>query len=213
MGEENRAGQIRSLMAVDELVDGLMKTLGSLHERKRTLAFYLSDNGHQWSEHALTDKRYPYTESIMVPLLMRWPGHVAAGATDTRGASNVDLAPTILQAAGVSQTGMDGRSLLMPWSRPRPFLENFPDRNTPEIPAWASIRTDSLQYVEYYEPDGLTIAFREYYDLTADPYQLENVLGDRNPANDPPPEELALLSAEIANGRACRGTSGPSACP
>ena len=73
----------------------------SLGERHETLAIYLSDNGDLWGEHGIVGKRVPYTESIHVPRAMRWPGHLARGSLESNIATNVDLAPTILDAAGV----------------------------------------------------------------------------------------------------------------
>ena len=56
------------------------------------------------------------------------------------------------------------------------------------------------------QDDSQTITFREYYDLTADPWEMDNLLGDGNPANDPP---TAALSAQLAADRNCVGSSCP----
>ena len=78
------------------------------------------------------------------------------------------------------------------------------------IPTWASLRTQTYQYIEYYEKDNRTIKFREYYDLTTDPWELENVLADAEPANDP---DVAALSAQIQQASTCAGTTGANPCP
>jgi hypothetical protein len=65
-------------------------------------------------------------------------------------------------------------------------------------------------YAEYYASDDTTISYREYYDLTADPYQLHNVLVDSSTANDP---DVAVLSGRVAKYRRCVGTTGTTACP
>jgi arylsulfatase A-like enzyme len=216
-GEGLREAQLRSLMAVDEMVGTIMKRLGKLRERKRTLVFFTSDNGYFWAEHGLTDKRMPYTEAINVPFYARWPGRLAAGARDNRLVSLVDLAPTVLAAAGAASNPAyppDGRSLLDPaWERDRVLVEYFQDAGAGSIGPWGSVRTRDAQYVEYYGPDGVTVEFREYYDLQDDPFQLRNLLGDTNPANDPPPNELQALALALAHDRSCQGTSGPNACP
>jgi arylsulfatase A-like enzyme len=79
-----------------------------------------------------------------------------------------------------------------------------------EIPNWASLRSNTYQYIEYYASDDHTLMFREYYDLVADPWQLSNLLADADPGNDP---DVARLSADLVAARRCAGTSGPSACP
>jgi arylsulfatase A-like enzyme len=215
-GNAIRESQLRSLLAVDEMVAKLMQTLGDLKERERTLVFFLGDNGYFWAEHGLSDKRLPYTEAIQVPLLARWPGRLAPGATDQRLVSLVDIAPTVLQATGVPPdpfTPQDGRSLLETWQRDRIFVEYFPDSGAGAIGPWASIRTPALQYVEYYGADRVTADFREYYDLQDDPFQLRNLLADGSPANDPPPTDLQALAVQLTRDRSCQGTSGTNACP
>ncbi len=78
------------------------------------------------------------------------------------------------------------------------------------IPSWASVRTREYQYIEYYGSDNITVAFREYYDLEADPWQLSNLLADKDPGNDP---DVAALSSHLQQLERCAGTSGPTACP
>ena len=72
-------------------------------------------------------------------------------------------------------------------------------------PTWASIQTPTDQYVEYYDEADET-TFREYYDLSADPAQLENLLGDSDPKNDP---EVAPMSERLAALRDCVASSCP----
>lgn len=217
-GAENlRAGQLRTLMSVDEMVGTLMENLVEKRELKRTLVFFLSDNGYFWAEHGLTDKRLPYTEAITVPFYARWPGRIPAGGVDRRLVSLVDLAPTVLQAAGVTQDPYfpqpDGRSLFDTWDRDHIYIEYFPDNAAVSLGPWASMRTRTEQYSEYYTYDGFSVQFREYYDLEDDPYQLRNLLGDMSPGNDPTPVELQEMSLELANNRTCQGTSGFNPCP
>ena len=49
-----------------------------------TLVIFSSDNGYMWGEHGRWEKFVPYEPSIRVPLLVRWPGHFAAGTDTTR---------------------------------------------------------------------------------------------------------------------------------
>jgi arylsulfatase A-like enzyme len=205
--QATKSGQLRTLMSVDDLVGRVARTLGSLGERRQTVAFFLSDNGFLWGEHGLTRKGQPYTPSISIPLLMRWPGHVAAGSRDSRLAATVDLAPTILEAAGVAPLSpMDGRSLLQPSTREHLFTEYWQTRQARSLPGWSSIRTPQMQYVEYYNDDRSDVIFREYYWLDRDPWQLTNVLRDGNRANNPRTGPLHTL---LEAYRACAGPSCP----
>lgn len=78
------------------------------------------------------------------------------------------------------------------------------------IPSWASLRTRTWQYTEYYKRDHRTLEFREYYDLTADPCQLHNLLADIVPTSDP---DVSSLSAQLQRAQTCVGTTGPESCP
>ena len=211
-----REGQLRTLMAVDEMVGRLMKELREQRELKRTLVFFTSDNGFFWGEHGLTDKRMPYMEAIEVPFYARWPGRIAKGVRDQRRVSLVDVAPTVLAATGTPAHPTlppDGRSLLDPWDREDIYTEYFPDKGAGAIGSWASITSRAIQYTEYYATDTGTVDFREYYDLVADPYQLENLLEDDDPTNDPLPAEIQELSLRLSSYRTCQGTSGANPCP
>jgi arylsulfatase A-like enzyme len=206
--------QLRTLMSTDDAVGTIMTEAQRLSELDETLAFFLSDNGFLTGEHGLVDKRLPYTESSQIPLYVRWDGNVTAGATDGRLVANVDVAPTVLSAAGIKaspQHPLDGRDLLSSDERDRLLLEYFPDPVRP-VPAWAAIRTTEILFVEYYGADGSTI-FLEYYDNTSDPWQLRNLLGDDDRSNDPPSSEVRRLSRTIGADRKCLGDSGPAACP
>jgi len=193
-----RARQLRSLLSVDDMVGRLAGRLDDLGEERDTVAIFLSDNGYLWGEHRLTGKGVPYTGSIKVPMMMRWPGHVRRGAIDTRFALNIDVAPTALDVAGLSADAMDGRSLTdKSWQRDRVLLEFWGGTSAP-IPGWASIRTSEHQYIEYYAKgsDGEEVMEREFYDLQADRWQLENLSVDEDPSNDPPQWMVDQLAAD-----------------
>jgi arylsulfatase A-like enzyme len=201
-----REAQLRTLMSVDDMVGDIFRRLVALNERRRTLAIFVSDNGYLWGEHSLYGKLTPYTQSTRIPLLMRWPaGGVGRGLADSRLTANIDIAPTILEAAKIEpdpEYPLDGRSLRAPGSRNRLLLEFF---GNPEamVPAWGSLRTPSSQYTEYDFEEG---AFLEYYNLREDPWQLRNLLGDRSLENDP---EVGDISRRLARDRTCVGSTCP----
>ena len=217
-GPRLRTHQLRTLMSVDRMVKAVTDSVADAGELDNTLIFYLSDNGFLWGEHGLTRKAAPYTPSVGIPMLMRPPGGTPA-LQDQRLVANIDIAPTALQAAGIvtTDTAMDGRSLLGDNARDRILMEYYDEPSEPrqrfQAPTWASLRTSSYQYIEYYAQNGSTVTFREYYDLDNDPYQLHTLLADDNSSNDPDPVTLLLLSQQLAHDRTCSGTSGPSACP
>jgi len=200
--------QQRSLLAVDDLVDEVMRALQQ-HGENDTLAFFVSDNGYLWGEHGLIgafmSKGNPYTRSVRVPAYMRWPDRAPEGSTDGRLTSLGDIAVTAFDAAGLD-VDRDGKSLLESWRRARILLEYWQKagHHRSTVPDWAALRTRGYSYVEYYADDR--VVFREYYDLRADPHELDNLLGDDDESNDP---DVEALSARLSSDRKCSGETCP----
>lgn len=201
--------QQRSLLSVDDMMHALKAQLRELGELRRTLIIFTSDNGFLWRDHGVTGKNLPYIPSVRVPFYLRWGRRLPAGTNDKRLIGNIDIAPTVLDAAGVEpDVPMDGRSLLdTTWVRDRILLENW----HPAYPPWSALLTRSYQYIEYRQGDGSGVV-REYYDLVADPWQLSNLFGDRNRSNDP---NTTAAAARLKLDRSCAGTAtgDPQACP
>lgn len=206
-GTKIRSAQIRTLMSVDDMVASVFGELEALGEAENTIAFYTSDNGLLWGEHNLNEKRPPYIPSIKVPLIMRWPQRIPAGR-DERIVANIDIAPTILEAAGIPQRSdvpMDGMSLLTPRLRRELLLEHW-EQNV--IPTWYSIIAEDFQYIEYYDKDGV-FKFKEYYDLEADPFQLTNLLRDGKVRTGPNRKQVKILHDRLREYRRCRAVNCP----
>ena len=179
--QRRRVPMLRTLMSVDLLVNALMLRLGSMGELNNTLVIFASDNGFQWGEHGILGKCAPYLESVKVPLLIRWPGHFAAGSTDDRIVALLDLDPTIYHAVGLSPNHvLDGIDLLDPRTRRKELLLEYNRLPVGGWPSWDAIVSSKFEFVQYGANGG---NFREYYDLRRDPYELVNLLHDGNPAN------------------------------
>ncbi len=188
--------QLRTLMAVDEGVGQLLKALEENGQLDNTFFIFTSDNGFFWGEHHLGDKRWAYEESIRDPLFIRYPPLIKAGMTRQQMVLNIDIAPTLLDLAGASiPATFQGRSLLpllksadAKW-RESALFEYFRETRYPRCPTWQSVRTDRWKYIHYIELQGMD----ELYDIQADPYEMKNLIADKNAA-----PALAQMKTEMA---------------
>jgi N-acetylglucosamine-6-sulfatase len=197
--------RLQALQAVDEAIAALVDTLSKTGRLANTYLVFASDNGYHMGEHRLLPGKYtPYETDIHVPLVVRGPG-VPAGVVRTEYTSDIDLAETFADLAGVSPLSFsDGRSLKPLLTGPNPtswrqvfFLEEFgtgefdpPDvlagtprepldkqdlATTVPIPSYFGFQAPGYKYVEYKTNE------KELY-VASDPYELTNVAGKVAPA-------------------------------
>ena len=116
-----------TVLAVDDSVGAILDKLEREGLLEDTLVMFMGDNGFQFGEHGLIDKRTMYEPSIRVPLIASCPALAAGGQKMTKLALNLDIGPTILDAAGAAPLdGAHGMSLL-PLIRARKLLaRRFP---------------------------------------------------------------------------------------
>jgi arylsulfatase A-like enzyme len=170
------------------LITGLDREVGrialALRERKLaddTVIVFTSDNGYFLGERGMADKWLPYEESIRVPLIAFDPRlpQPARGRKVDAPALNVDLAPTLLDLAGLPMPdGMQGRSLVPllkegkapPGWRTDFFYEHL---TLPKIiPPAEGVRTERWKYFRWVDADPVV---EELYDLRADPLEEHNL--------------------------------------
>ncbi len=170
-----------TLLALDEGVGEVLDYLEESGLDQNTLVLYMGDNGFSLGEHGLIDKRHAYEESIRVPMLAWAPGLVEAGSTIEPLVRNIDIAPTMLDLAGVkSGRTMDGRSFL-PLLEGKPGMWNsellyeyYWEDAFPHTPTVLSLRDGRYKYIYYHgvwdDP--------ELFDLTNDPLERHNLVRD-----------------------------------
>ncbi|GIS51120.1 MAG: hypothetical protein Ct9H90mP25_5540 [Gammaproteobacteria bacterium] len=104
---------LRHLKGVDDSVGAVLDFLDKNKLAEDTLVIYMGDNGFSFGEHGLIDKRHFYEESAKVPLLVRWPTRLEGGAPINALIQNIDIAPTILDVAGLrAPAHMQGMSIV-----------------------------------------------------------------------------------------------------
>lgn len=178
--DKNYRDYCKTLMALDESVGAVLSGLEDNGLLQSTLVIYLSDNGFQFGEHGLIDKRTMYESSIRIPMLAHCPDLFEKGQRVRGMALNIDIAPTLLDAGGVpASPAMHGRSLLPLLRRQgewrKDFLyEYFWERAYPQTPSILGLRTDNHSYMNYH---GIWDR-DELYDIQSDPEQMNNLLAD-----------------------------------
>ena len=134
--------QLRCLAAVDEGVGQLLAALEDTGQLDNTVFIYTSDNGFLMGEHGrFNDKRLAYEESLRVPFLIRYPKLIEPGSVRNALVLSIDVAPTLLERAGVeSITPMHGQSFVpllrnanAPW-RDAFLAEYFHEKVAPVFP-------------------------------------------------------------------------------
>jgi arylsulfatase len=155
-----------------------------------TLVIFTTDNGYLHGEHGLADKWYPFEESIRVPLIVLdprlSPNH--RGTTDDAIVLNVDLAPTILRAAGLAAPPrMQGRDLaplyldkgvagadqvVRQW-RTDFFYEHPTIARIERIPYSEALVRKDIKYVTWPDYD-----LEQLFDLGHDPHETTDVICD-----------------------------------
>ena len=188
-----RRDQILTLLSLDRAIERVMGTLTETGTLDETMVFYLSDNGKHWGEHRLTSKNTYFEEAVRVPFAIRYPPLIPNPYTDERVVSNIDIAPTLYELAGLPiPTTVDGLSLAglfnpeVTW-REGVLLEGWPPRGV-----YSAIHTEQYLYAKTVDD------IAELYDLKADPYETNNLADD--PAYQEIKEKLkALLDQEIQN--------------
>ncbi len=188
----------RALYGVDENLGRILDYLDDTGQAEDTLVVYTTDNGFFLGEHGWYDKRFMYEPALRIPALVRYPRRIDPGQVEGRFMMNIDIAPTILDFAGIDVPAqMQGRSL-------RPVLEGDPpddwrtdafyayyenswafrdmgreQMTDPSFQFWTphrvsphrGVRTDRYKLIEFFGEGD----YWELFDLAQDPQELNNI--------------------------------------
>jgi N-acetylglucosamine-6-sulfatase len=169
------------LAGVDLNIKKLINTLREQGKLENTYLIFISDNGFFMGEHHLGDKRFAYEESIKVPVIINGPE--ASPIKNNDIVLNIDIAPTILDLAGVPNLlNTQGQSLVsllnseeVSW-RDHLFYEYFYEGGIGIQSNIFAIRNDSFKLVRYQQRPE----WDEFFNLTSDPYEINNVIDSSN---------------------------------
>jgi N-acetylglucosamine-6-sulfatase len=196
--DEAILGRQRTLAAIEDGVGEILKALAETGQLDNTVIVFTSDNGYFYGEHGLSvERRLAYEESIRMPLLVRYPKAINAGTLRDEFALNIDLAPMLLELAGVTAPNtMQGHSLVPLLEGKRPawrksfLIEYYSDQVFPRIlqMGYKAVRNGRWKYIHYLELDGMD----ELYDLKTDPSELKNLIHQSGAA-----KTLAVMKREM----------------
>jgi arylsulfatase A-like enzyme len=182
----------QGVLAIDEGVGRLLKTLEETGQRDNTLIVFTSDQGFGWGQHGFRHKLAPYDSTIRSPLIVSMPGTLPENAVCPNPVSGVDLVPTFFSFAGIDVPWkMHGHDLTPLLKRPasswpHPVLTTLLGRtygsDTATIPApmdqmidgipwWISLRQGRYKYIRTLIEGEI----EELYDLQRDPEELTNL--------------------------------------
>lgn len=175
------------ITGVDREVGRIMEAIEKKGVADNTIIVFAGDNGYSLADRGLADKWFAYEEDLRVPLIIVDPRLPASrhGVREKTMALNVDIAPTMLDLAGVSVPSvMQGRSLkpVLAGEKPADWRTEFfyehhavPAR----IPPVEAVRTERWKYIRWIKSDPLV---EELYDLQNDPLEEKNVIADQKHA-------------------------------
>jgi N-acetylglucosamine-6-sulfatase len=203
---EDNQQRKESLLAVDEAVNGIVRTLKDTGQIDNTYIIFVGDNGYVLGQHRISKGKYfPYEPALNIPFIVTGPG-VERGVVVDQMVTLMDITATVLELARVEPTevevdGISLRALLKSGKRipNRTLLLSSGPQSAPNgepLPMFDGVRTARYSYWKY--EDG----FEELYDRSTDPYQVASVADD--------PSYAAVKAALIAEWNSLKVCSGAS---
>lgn len=148
---------------------------------KNTIVIYVSDQGFYMGEHGWFDKRFMYEESFRTPMVMRYPSVVKSGSVNSNMVMNLDIGPTLLDAAGIKvPNDMQGKSFL-------PLIKgsakkgrdamyyHYYENGEHSVSPHFGISTGRYKLIRFYT----RVSGWELFDLEKDPSEMRNIYGQK----------------------------------
>ena len=175
------------IVSADENMGRIFQSLTRLGQIDDTAIMFSADHGFFMGEWRKYDKRFMHEPSIRTPMLVRYPRLARAGTSANQMVTNLDIAPTFLELAGVPvPSHMQGLSMVPLLKGETPsrwrkdwLYEYYEFPGSHNVAKHRGVRTDRYKYIHYYEaPEEF-----ELYDLQNDPGELRNLYGDASRAS------------------------------
>jgi len=184
----------------DDNMGRLIQFLDQEDLSKDTILVYTADHGDMLDSHGLKGKSKPYAESVKIPMIARWPGHIRAGVKTDALHTPLDHMPTLCALAGLkppaTADGLDLSPLLLGKAEPERdavlmanYCASMSGFQTGEpLPEWRAVKTKQHTYIKW-------LSGKEaLYDDLADPYQMADLAAE--PSGAPTLQTLRARLAE-----------------
>ncbi|WP_222536160.1 sulfatase family protein [Pedobacter polysacchareus] len=148
---------------------------------KNTIVIYMSDQGFYLGEHGWFDKRFIYEESFRTPMVMRYPGVIKPGSVSKDFVMNLDIAPTMLDAAGIAiPKDVQGKSMLPQLKDSKTagrkvMFYHYYENGEHSVSPHFGIRNSRYKLIRFYK----RVNSWELFDLQKDPNELNNLYGQK----------------------------------
>lgn len=187
VNEKIHLNQLRTLFSLDRELGRMFDKLKDLNLENDTIIFFISDNGYLLGEFGLDSKQAPYETAIHVPFAIKYPKLIKKHVVDESLVANIDIAPTIYKLAGIEapyQTNGMSLTRLIDESKSNKEWRRYlliegawqpRKRRRTQQPPFYAVHTGDAVYIK-----TVKSGFREFYDLTLDPFQLKNYVRTPN---------------------------------
>ncbi|GGK27457.1 N-acetylglucosamine-6-sulfatase [Yeosuana aromativorans] len=178
---------LATIKSVDDNIGRVLDYLKEHGLEENTIVIYSSDQGFFLGDHGWFDKRFMYEESMRMPFIIRYPNKIKPGTVVNDIITNIDMAPTVLDMAGVTiPSDVQGRSFFnnLKGHTPKNWRQSM-YYHYYEYPQWHhvqphyGIRTNRYKLIHFYYDVDLW----ELYDLKNDPEELNNLIDSKKYAS------------------------------
>lgn len=171
---------LESIAGLDSLIGEIFNVLESTGKLDNTLIFFMSDNGYMMGSHWLEGKTHAYEPSIRTPLFVRYPQWFEPGSlVREQFATNMDIAPTVYEAAGISYEGpVDGKSLRTLYDGTftrQEFYYLMYHTDQAGAPIKRAFRDPYYKYI-HYTCNSDTV--EEFFDMVNDSLEITNLINN-----------------------------------
>ncbi len=172
---------LESIQILDRKVGEILKRLDDEGLSENTIVFFMSDHGRAH----IRCKQFLYDGGIHIPLIVRWPGNVEAGAVSDALVSGVDFTPTTLSLAGIDiPSYVQGQIFLGSEATSRDAIFAARDRCDGTDDRIRCIRTQRYKLIRNYHPELPYMQFNGYKKLQYPLWTLIRILAEKGKLSD-----------------------------